>query len=55
MFKMNYWDKEFSTRQMKNSNPLKDMVMVNGLILPASALPLDVQEELRRKGIIDGD
>ncbi len=53
MFKMSYWDEEFGTRQMKNSNPLKGMVMVNGLILPASALPPEVQEELRRQGIID--
>ena len=53
MFKMSYWDKEFATQQMKASNPLKGMVMVNGMILPASFLPEETQEELRRRGIID--
>jgi hypothetical protein len=53
MFKMNYWDKEFATRRMKASNPFKGMVMVNGMILPASVLPQETQEELRRRGMID--
>ena len=52
MFKLNYWDPEFSTRQMSERNPLKNMVMVNGMIVPADILPPEVQEELRRRGII---
>ena len=53
MFKMGYWDQEFATQRMQASNPLKGMVMVDGMILPASVLPPELQEELRRKGIID--
>ncbi len=53
MFKMGYWDKEFATQRMQASNPLRGMVMVDGMIVPASVLPPEVQEELRRQGIID--
>lgn len=52
MFDISYWDPEFSTEQMAESNPLKNMVMVNGMIVPADMLPPEVQEELRRRGII---
>lgn len=52
MFKMNYWDTEFSTRHMQESNPLKNMVMIDGMILPVEVLPPEIQEELRRRGII---
>ncbi len=52
MFKMNYWDAEFGTKQMQQSNPLKDMVMVNGLIVPVKALSPELQEEIRRRGLI---
>ncbi len=52
MFDIGYWDSEFSTEQMTESNPLKNMVMVNGMIVPADMLPPEVQEELRRRGII---
>ena len=33
MFGLNYWDKEFSTTHMKETNPFSNMVMVNGLIV----------------------
>ncbi|MFQ5857586.1 MAG: DUF6398 domain-containing protein [Anaerolineae bacterium] len=52
MFNMGYWDPEFSTQRMQDSHPFKDMVMVDGFIVPASMLPPEVQEELRRRGII---
>jgi hypothetical protein len=52
MFNISYWDSEFSTRQMSERNPLKNMVMVDGMILPADVLPPEIQEELRRRGII---
>jgi len=35
MFKMTYWDKEFSTTHMMESNPFSHLVMVNGLIVYA--------------------
>ncbi|HCL56447.1 MAG TPA: hypothetical protein DHW82_05495 [Spirochaetia bacterium] len=34
MFKMNYYDEEFSTKRMKQSNPFSKLMMVNGLIVP---------------------
>jgi len=52
MFKMDYWDREFATRRMAESNPMKNMVMINDLIVPADMLSPEVQEELRRRGII---
>jgi len=32
MFKMRYYDKEFSTSYMKKHNPFSNLVMVNGMI-----------------------
>lgn len=43
MFKMGYFDKEFSTSKMKRSNPLADMVMIDGCIVPKSMLPPEIQ------------
>ncbi len=52
MFNMGYFDSEFSTRDVDASNPLKNMVMINGLIVPTDMLEPEAQEELRRQGII---
>ncbi len=41
-----------ATGRMADSNPMKNMVMINGLIVPADMLEPEVQEELRRRGII---
>jgi hypothetical protein len=38
MFKMGYFDKEFSTKKMQKENPLNEFVMIDGLIVPVSAL-----------------
>jgi hypothetical protein len=43
MFKMNYWDKEFSTSHMQESNPLSNLVMVEGFLLDKSHLPPGIQ------------
>jgi hypothetical protein len=53
MFRMSYLDAEFGTQEMRARSPFKGLVVVDGLIIPASALPPEVQEELRRQGIID--
>ena len=53
MFDLHYWHPEFSTQEMRESNPAKGLVMVDGLIVPANTLPPDLQDELRRRGIID--
>ncbi len=53
MFYSGYYDKEFSTRHMMESNPFNSMVMINGLIAPISTLPEDLQKmvrEARAKG-----
>lgn len=38
MFDLGYWDPEFSTTRMQESNPLRDMAVVNGLVVPVDAL-----------------
>jgi hypothetical protein len=52
MFHMGYWDSEFATQPMTESNPLRNMVMIDNVIVPANMLAPEVQEELRRRGII---
>jgi hypothetical protein len=48
MFKMGYYDKEFSTQAMNESNPFNDMVMINGFIVPVSMLPENIQEMVEK-------
>ncbi len=38
MFKLNYYDKEFSTKKMSNSNPFIDLLMVDGFIVSKKIL-----------------
>ncbi|MCL2116132.1 MAG: type I-E CRISPR-associated protein Cse1/CasA [Methanobrevibacter sp.] len=46
MFNMGYYDEEFSTEDMKDSNPMKDMVFTeDGFIVPKSMLYEDDEEE----------
>jgi hypothetical protein len=40
MFKMTYWDEDFSTSAMRKSDPFANLVMVNGLIVPKDMLGL---------------
>jgi hypothetical protein len=49
MFKLGYWDKEFSTSHMMQSNPLSNLVMVNGLIVDKRSLPPEIKELMRKK------
>ena len=44
MFGLNYWDKEFSTTHMKETNPFSDMVMVNGLIVDKRFLSPEIRK-----------
>jgi hypothetical protein len=59
MFKMRYFDEEFSTKRMQKENPLNEFVMVNGLIVPVSAVmkALGKEEAWLRKelGLEDED
>lgn len=47
LFKLSYFDDDFSTSHMQEKNPFKNLVMVNGLIIPKEALPPELQEILR--------
>jgi len=49
MFGLNYWDKEFSTKYMKETNPFSNMVMVNGLIVDKSFLSPEIQKMIDDK------
>ena len=49
LFKMGYYDSEFSTHNMTENNPFNDMVMVNGLIVPLSSIPEDLQEMVKKE------
>jgi len=49
MFKMRYYDSDFSTQNMTENNPFNDMVMVNGLIVPLSSIPEDLQEMVKKE------
>src|SRR3990172_8852779 len=46
MFRMHYYDEEFSTAEMRESNPFRDLVMVDGVIMPISALPPEIQQTI---------
>jgi len=49
MFKLEYWDNEFSTSHMMQSNPFSNFVMLGGLIVDKQNLPSEIQEPIRRK------
>lgn len=49
MFKMGYYDSDFSTQHMTESSPFNDMVMVNGFIVPLSSIPEDLQEMVKKE------
>ena len=48
MLNLGYFDPEFSTQRMSESNPLKEMVMVDGFIVQLSTLPNDLQIKVRQ-------
>ncbi len=47
MFNLTMFDNEFATEQMNETNPFNDLVMVDGLIVPLSSIPADLQELVR--------
>ncbi|UUX92208.1 DUF6398 domain-containing protein [Methanoplanus endosymbiosus] len=55
MFKMSYFDDEFSTERMREKNPFNSFVMIDGMVVPKSMLSpelrerIEVIEELKRK------
>jgi len=49
LLKLGYYDSDFSTQYMKENNPFNDMVMVDGLIVPLSSIPEDLQEMVKKE------
>jgi len=49
MFKLTMFDNEFATEQMNETNPFNDLVMVDGLIVPLSSIPENLQELVRKE------
>jgi len=47
MFKLSYFDREFSTAAIAEKDPFKDLVVVDGFIVPKSSLPLDLLKMLK--------
>lgn len=48
LLKLDRWDNEFSTGRMNDSNPFKDLVRVDGLIVPLGSLPEEYQQMVRQ-------
>mgnify|MGYP001572194840 FL=1 len=44
MFKLEYWNKEFSTRYMMESSPFLNLTMLNGLIVDKRTLPPEIRK-----------
>jgi len=51
-FDVHPWHPEFSTERMLENNPYGGKVMINGFVVPISMLRLELQEELRKRGIV---
>ncbi len=49
LFNLTMFDKEFSTQQMNETNPFNDLVVVDGLIVPLSSIPENLQELVRKE------
>ena len=47
MFKMGYYDREFSTGYMSGKNPFNDLVMVDDFIVSIDSLPEEYQQMVR--------
>ena len=52
MFKMSYFDVQWSRPSKMDQNPMAWMVMVNGFVMDVRTLPQEVQEEAYLRGLI---
>lgn len=48
LLKLNYLDKEFSTQNMRDSDPFASLVMVDGFIVPLDSLPEQYQQMVKQ-------
>ncbi|WP_269412288.1 DUF6398 domain-containing protein [Lentibacillus daqui] len=44
MFNMSYFDSEFATESVKQENPLNNMSMINGLLVPNDMIKTDLDD-----------
>ncbi len=49
LFKMGYYDPEFSTNHMKENSPFSNLAMINGLIVDKRHLAPEIQEMLKQE------
>jgi hypothetical protein len=49
MFNLTTFDNEFATQYINESNPINDMVIVDGFIVPLSSLPENLQELVKKE------
>ncbi len=47
MFKMNYFDSEFSVDTMKENDPFNNLVMVDEFLVPLDSIPEDLQKMVK--------
>jgi len=52
MLRIGPLEPEFCRRELLQSNPLAWMISINGFIVDARTLPPEMQEEVRRRGLI---
>ena len=55
MFNLSYFNPEFSTETMTETNPFNNMVMVDGLIVSISSIPVEMQEIVKRERSLGRD
>ena len=55
MFKLRYYDPEFSTQKMSDSNPFNNLIMVDGFIQSINSLPEELQKMLKDARSKGGD
>ena len=48
MFHLEPWDPDFSTQEMLDSDPFKDMVEINGMLVPVDMLSREMQAMVRK-------
>ncbi len=49
LLKLDYYDPNFSTKKMIGNNPFNNMVLVDGLIVPLSSIPEELQEMVKKE------
>jgi len=51
MFKLGYWDDEFSTTRVQEDNPFSKLAIINGFIVPIDVLTPESQEKKHKESM----